>query len=107
MHDRARPRERGRDATSASGHRSLRACADLYRQPDLYGRMARCVRVAAFVAAREFSPEIAADPKHEDHVTSPVGPILDMVSTESNDRIRMISARAAPRHERRRHEEAA
>jgi uncharacterized DUF497 family protein len=37
---------------------------------------------------------------------SPTGRILYVVSTESNDRVRIISARDATRHERRRYEEA-
>ena len=38
--------------------------------------------------------------------TSPTGRILYIVSTESHERIRIISARAASRNERRRYEEA-
>jgi uncharacterized DUF497 family protein len=38
--------------------------------------------------------------------TSPTGRILYVVSTESGDRIRIISARDATRQERRRYEEA-
>jgi uncharacterized DUF497 family protein len=38
--------------------------------------------------------------------TSPTGRILYIVSTESGDRIRIISARDATRQERRRYEEA-
>jgi uncharacterized DUF497 family protein len=38
--------------------------------------------------------------------TSPSGRILYVVSTESSNRVRIISARVATRHEQRRYEEA-